>query len=93
MTYLSGLEDQLEQLRTKLMMIESLGNRIKDLERHLGPIENTRAENQSDDVYESRIWRELDELRGFVERLSIAVTQLESEVQTMALSTSHLEDD
>lgn len=90
---MSGLGHRLEQLRTKLMEIESLSNQIKTLERQLERIESSKDGNQSDDADESIIWRSLDELRGFVERLSIAVTQLESEVQIMALSIYRLDDD
>ncbi len=90
---MSGLGHRLEQLRTKLMEIESLSNRIKNLERRLERIENGRDGNHNEGADEPIVWRSLDELRGVVERLSVAVTQLESEVQTMTSSISHLDDD
>lgn len=88
-----GLGHRLEQFRTKIMEIESLSNRIKNLERQLEGVENGNDVTQSDDVDESIIWQSLDELRRFAERLSIAVTQLESDVEMLALSMSHLDDD
>ncbi|TFG10538.1 hypothetical protein EU538_01575 [Candidatus Thorarchaeota archaeon] len=87
------LEQRIEELRAKILQVESINHRLKALENRIEDFGNVREGTAGENMQESTIWQSLEELRGFAERLALAVTQLESEIETIRMATRHLEDD
>ncbi|TFF91306.1 hypothetical protein EU545_04615 [Candidatus Thorarchaeota archaeon] len=87
------LNQRLEQLKAKMAKVESISRRLGVLEKKLRTVERQSTDKNDEDTGDSTIWQSLEELRGFAERLSIAVTQLESEIEGTEQSLRHLETD